>query len=131
MATQKRQTETAMQMGVVRWARNMAAVYPCLKFLYHAANEGKVDPREAGKRQRMGVLAGVPDLFLPAKSGPHAGLYIELKKRPNKPTAEQSEFMAFAEAQGYATAVCYSLEEAVDTLTGYLKYTETEAVENG
>ena len=123
----RRQTETAMHMGVVRWARNMAGVYPCLKFLYHAANEGKVNPREAGKRQSLGVLAGVPDLFLPADNGEFHGLYLELKKRPNKPTPEQSEFMEFAASQGYATAVCYSMDEAVAVIEGYLRGQEQDS----
>lgn len=129
MPTAKRNTETALQMAVVRWARNMAQVYPCLRWLYHAANEGKTDPREAGKRKSLGVVAGVPDLFLPAKSGDRSGLYIELKKRPNRPTAEQSEFMDWAASQGYATAVAYTLEEAQDIIRGYLNGQPVETAE--
>lgn len=120
----KRQTETAMQMAVVRWARQNAERWPAGAWLYHAANEGKVDPREAGKRQSMGVVAGIPDLFLPARSGPYSGLYIELKRKPNKPTAEQRNFMTYAETQGYKTAVCYSRDEAISILQDYLEAAE-------
>ncbi|MBD5401832.1 VRR-NUC domain-containing protein [bacterium] len=118
------QTETSMQMAVVRWARKAAEEWPgfeALRWLFHTANEGKVDPREAGKRQSMGVLAGVSDLLLLARSGRYSGLCLELKRKPNRLSAEQRAFLDFAAAQGYKAAVAYSVEEAQAVITSYLQ----------
>ena len=118
------QTETSMQMAVVRWARRAAEEWPgfeALRWMFHTANEGKCDPREAGKRQSMGVLAGVSDLILLARSGKYSGLCLELKRKPNRLSAEQRAFFDFAEAQGYKTAVAWSVEEAQNVITRYLQ----------
>ena len=121
MAAQKRQTETALQMAVVRWVRQNADRWPCARWMFHAATEGKCDPREAGKRQSMGVVAGISDLILLARSGPYSGLCLELKKKPNRLTPEQREFFDYVETQGYKTAVAYTLEEAQAVITHYLQ----------
>lgn len=119
---QKRQTETALQMAVVRWARANAEKWPALAYMYHCANEGKTDPREAGKRKSMGVLAGVADLTLPARCGDFGGLYLELKNgKAGRLSPEQRDFLQWAASQGYKTAVAYSFDEAVEILTDYLE----------
>lgn len=127
MATPKRQTETALQMAVVRWARQNVERWPAAAWMFHAANEGKVDPREAGKRKSLGVVAGVSDLLLLARSGPYSGLCLELKRKPNRLTQEQRNFFSFVESQGYKTAVAYTLEEAQTIITDYLQGMEAEA----
>lgn len=123
-AAQAQKSETSMQMAVVRWARKAADEWPgfeALRWLFHTANEGKVDPREAGKRQSMGVLAGVSDLLLLARSGRYSGLCLELKRKPNRLSAEQRDFLDFAAANGYKTAVAWSVEEAQGVITDYLQ----------
>ena len=69
----------------------------------------------------MGVVAGISDLILLARSGPYSGLCLELKRKPNKLTAEQREFFDYVETQGYKTAVAYTLEEAQAVITHYLQ----------
>jgi hypothetical protein len=100
-------------------------------------NGGTRHPREAVNLKRQGVVAGVPDLlfFEPHGLTPqtpvtaeqlsfvawsHCGLAIEMKRRPNKVSPEQREWLTGLEARGWSTAVCYSAEEAWTTLTDYL-----------
>ena len=67
---------------------------------WHTPNGGKRHIIEAAKFQRMGVLPGVSDLvFL------HNGKFfaLELKKRGNRPTEHQENFMErVKDALGYA-----------------------------
>lgn len=70
--------------------------------------------------KRQGVKAGVPDLCLPvARNGKH-GLYVEMKWQNNKTTEKQDWWLEQLRQQGYETAVCWSAEEAMDTIAGYL-----------
>ena len=66
------------------------------------------------------LLRGVPDLCLPvARNGKH-GLYVEMKWQNNKTTEKQDWWLEQLRQQGYETAVCWSAEEAMDTIAGYL-----------
>ena len=88
-------------------------------------NGGTRHPREAANLQRQGVVAGVPDLlfFEPTRDKTlhyRVGLAIEMKRRPNKVSPEQREWLSGLDARGWSTSVCYSAEEAWTTLTDYL-----------
>ena len=62
----------------------------------------------------------MPDLCLPvARNGKH-GLYVEMKWGKNKTTDKQDWWLEQLRQQGYETAVCWSAEEAMDTIAGYL-----------
>jgi hypothetical protein len=80
-------------------------------------------PRHKNKMVKEGLAYGVPDLlfFEPTRAG--VGLAIEMKRKPNKPTPEQREWLTGLEARGWSTAVCYSAEEAWTTLCDYLGIT--------
>jgi hypothetical protein len=84
-------------------------------------NGGTRHPREAVNLKRQGVVPGVPDmLFFELGYTSFCGLAIEMKRRPNKVSPEQREWLTGLEARGWSTAVCYSAEEAWTTLTDYL-----------
>ncbi len=90
-----------------------------------------------------GVKRGVADLFLPVSAWNHegeppepivhAGLFIEMKRPAERPktdkkvaggmSAEQLEFKAHVESQGYLHAVCYDWETAARSLVWYLERT--------
>jgi hypothetical protein len=91
-------------------------------------NGGTRHPREAANLKRQGVSAGVPDLlfFEPTRDKTlhyRVGLAIEMKRRPNKVSPEQREWLTGLEARGWSTSVCYSAEEAWTTLCDYLSIT--------
>ena len=72
------------------------------------------------KLKREGVISGIPDLFLAYPTKKSAGLFIELKVKPNKPSTEQKEIMQKLITAGYACVVCYSLEETIENIKNYL-----------
>lgn len=51
-----RQTDAAR---TAQTARSHIEEYPAIHWMYHAANEGKCDPREAGGRQSIEVVDGI------------------------------------------------------------------------
>lgn len=106
-----------------------------LKWLYAIPNGGQRHGAVAGKMKAEGTKKGVWDLFLPvpARKSEHNayyhGLYIELKTPDRRNDAyggltdEQVEFGNFVHANGYATAVCYTWEEAFSEIMKYLGVT--------
>lgn len=92
----RKRSEATEQERVINWARFYAKDFPELD------------------------LPGVPDLCLPvARNGKH-GLYVEMKWQNNKTTEKQDWWLEQLRQQGYETAVCWSAEEAMDTIAGYL-----------
>lgn len=120
-------TEEANQRAVFQWAALMTPTYPQLKWLHHIPN-GAMFGDDVRSRQirgaRMkatGVKKGVSDLCLPVKTDNHCGLYIELKAKNGKVSEEQKEFGEFVWKNGYYFVVCYSWQEATNTIEKYLK----------
>lgn len=117
----KYQWEAVQQQTLFEWAALMEAKVPELRLMYHVPNGGSRNSIEAANLKRQGVKAGVPDVCLPVARRNSHGLYIEMKEGDNKPTEKQKEWLTALEKQGYATAVCYSWEDAVFIITNYLK----------
>ena len=114
-------SEAQEQAALIQWARLQSGRYPPLRFLHHIPNGGSRHPAEAANLKRQGVKPGVPDLCLPFPVGGKHGLYIEMKWGKNRPTSAQREWLEGLAALGYATAVCYSAEEAIDVIKRYLR----------
>ena len=113
-------TESVEQQCLFRWAAFQSGRFPELALLYHVPNGGSRKKAEAGRFRAEGVKAGVPDLCLPvARNGKH-GLYVEMKWGKNKTTDKQDWWLEQLRQQGYETAVCWTAEEAMDTIAGYL-----------
>ena len=110
--------EDEMQAQVIAWAD--AQEHPALKWLMHVPNGGARDPATAGRLKAAGVRRGVPDLWLPWWDGLHCGVVIEIKRRPNKPTPEQLEWIEHLRQNRWRCEVCYSAQSAIDTIRQYL-----------
>lgn len=93
--------------------------------IFAIPNGGSRNKIEAAKLKRCGVLAGVPDLFIPyprLREGTvqvlDCGLFIELKVNKNKLTENQlrltMELRVF-----YEVEVCYTFEEFVKVVKEY------------
>ncbi len=117
-------TEHGEQAAAIDWARRMAGQYPELDLLFAIPN-GAMTPNYAlaQKLKSEGLRPGVPDLFLPVARCGHHGLFIEMKAPGGVASKEQHQFIRAAREQGYETAICYSAEEAVETLENYLGIT--------
>lgn len=80
---------------------------------YHFPLEGKRSLANASILKRMGMKAGVSDLFIPRKSTIYSGLWLELKVGKNKPTPMQTAFLAKMLEEGYMSACVWGSEAAI------------------
>lgn len=113
--------EDTEQIHLFDWAAMQSGKYPELLSLFHIPNGGKRDAREGARFKRMGVKAGVPDLFLPVPRGKYHGLFIELKAEGGKVTEHQKEWLKNLAASGYAACVCFGFDEARRDIMNYLE----------
>ena len=114
-------SEAEEQMAVIKWAELMSNKHTCLKWLYHTPNGGSRNVAEAANLKRMGVKAGVPDLFLPYPADGCHGLFIEMKSQTGRPTAVQKDWLKWLNENGYRAVVCYGTEHASKVLEYYLR----------
>lgn len=114
-------TEQQHQIYVIQWSQQptIREKHPELAMLFHIANE-RSDKVQASILKKMGVKKGVPDLCLPVPSGKYHGLFIEMKTDTGRASAEQLWWISHLEANGYAAAVCYGWNRAVEVLEWYL-----------
>lgn len=112
--------------------------YPELQSLFAIPNGGDRHPVVAAKLKAEGVKKGVWDLFLAVsiawKNHPwpgrelveisYHGLWIEMKLPRKTLELEQSEFGERFWKNGYYCAVCFSCDEAFNTLVKYLSRPE-------
>jgi hypothetical protein len=107
-------TEHRMQAAFCKWLR--------AKGVFHfAIPNGGARNAITGKRLKdEGVLAGVPDLFLPGLR-----LFIEMKAPNGRLTAAQKECHRMLEGCGYRVAVCRSIGEAMAKAEFYISFDES------
>lgn len=137
MARQRNQIEAVEQAKVIAWAQENIARWPALAFLFHTPNGGARNAVVAMQLKAMGVRRGVPDLMLPLHTVWHFGplethkhgLAIEMKVVGGKMDHEQVRWCDWLVSQGWRHAVCYSAQEAIDTIAAYLQGQTT--VRNG
>ena len=106
-------TEDALQIATARLLDSTGLVWT------HVPNGGMRNLMVAVKLKRMGVKAGVPDVMVFNPGIYHAGLAIELKVGKNKPSDKQVQWMDDLQACGWATAVCRSIDEVIETIKKY------------
>lgn len=102
--------------------------HPELKWLHaipNGASFGAADDK-AGRAFRgmlmktEGLKPGVPDLFFPFPAGIFSGLYVEMKKPSGGVlSAQQKDFLAYAEKVGYCCVVCKTWREAAEAVEKY------------
>lgn len=115
-------TEHQEQAAVIDWWRLSHKLYNLPEFaLFAIPNGGARNIVTASKLKAEGVRPGVPDLCLVVSRGWFHGLWIEMKVKPNKPTASQLEVMVFLNSNGYRVSVCYSAEAAIEIIKEYLQ----------
>lgn len=108
-------SEESEQIAVVMWCDLMNVP------VVHIPNEGKRSVRVGAKMKKLGLRSGFPDLFIPLSRGGYHGFFIEMKVKPNKPTANQKEWLSRLSKEGYACTVCYGSEDAIKMIDAYLK----------
>lgn len=110
--------EHEYQAQVVSWFNLQ---YPMFQGLLYCIPNGQNVGPVAGKRlRRMGLVAGVPDLFLSIARQDKHGLYIEMKSAKGRLMPHQAELHARLREQGYEVMVCKSFDAAQETISNYL-----------
>jgi len=107
------QAEELFQIAVVSYLQG----YRKDVTFFHPKNESKGGFVEQARKKLMGVTAGTIDLFLRKKGLPP--FWLELKRKPNKPTKEQIDFMGAMERHGDFTGVAYDLEGVLDLIESW------------
>ena len=117
----KEPNEAWHQEQVFKFARANQTKDRRLCFLHASLNGVKLSNPVAIKMKRQGMRAGVPDLFLPVRSGSWSGLFIELKKIGGKVSDPQKDWIKFLNEQGYKAIVCYGWKKTVEEIINYLE----------
>lgn len=116
----KRHTESNEQIAAMDWLR---AQHPKIaEYTLHIGNERKASYYAGYIMKRMGVLKGASDLFMAYPIGVFHGLFIEVKSKIGRPSAEQKAFIERMRAVGYRAEICYGAEEVINTMKDYLSH---------
>lgn len=100
--------EDLMQVQVIEYIKQ------CTDLPYfHIANQRQTSPAHGAKLKRMGVVAGVSDLFIPRSNGKQHGIFIELKSPGGRVSEAQQKFLSQMITENYGAHVCYSAQEAI------------------
>lgn len=113
--------EELIQICYINWFKTN---YPELaEDIHHFANERKCSVYEGVKLKRMGVLAGVYDIFIaiPRFDLGYGGCWIELKTKKGRLSEKQIAFGIQKNKRGYKAIDVWSLEEAKQATMDYLE----------
>ena len=83
-----------------------------LALLYAVPNGARTGRRQAGRLKAEGMLAGVPDLFLPFPRAGKPGLYVEMKTATGTLSRDQRAVTAALARLGYGVVVAKGFEAA-------------------
>lgn len=109
-------SESQIQCAIVQYV----ALRGYRDYLFHIPNGGYRNSKEGATLKRLGVTAGVSDLFLAYPNKHCHGLWIEVKSKEGKLSKKQREWLLKMRGVGYQTAVCYSIDEAICIIDDYL-----------
>lgn len=119
-------SEEREQMALFAWLDWVAKGVPEAKWVFHIPNGGDRHPAVGRKLRRMGVKAGVPDIFVPVPRGGYHGLWIEMKGETGRVKKVQKPWLEFLREQGYRVEVCRGADEAMSAIVEYLGEGEEE-----
>lgn len=112
--------ESKIQQASVRWFRLQYPRYA--GNLFSVPNGGYRNAVTGAILKAEGALAGVADLFLAVPNRFYSGLFIEMKQPKGRQQESQKRFQKAVEAEGYRYALCYSLDEFINLIKGYLQF---------
>jgi hypothetical protein len=116
-------SEDEESIALMKWVNYVGIKkFPALELFHHIPNGGYRHVSVGARLKQMGVMAGVPDYFLPWGTVNFHGLYVELKGMKGKASASQNYFIERVRVNGYRAEVCYGWESAKRVLEDYLKW---------
>lgn len=110
--------EREEHLALMKWIH----LQPTIKdFVIHIPNEGKRSIIAGKFMVRMGLKAGVFDLFVAVPQGKYHGLWIELKRRKGfKISAEQLSWQALMRQKNYVAEFAYGWEHGREIIENYM-----------
>ena len=89
---------------------------------FHCPNQGQRNLMYGAKLKRMGVKAGVPDLFICEARKDYHGLFLELKRVSGGAVSPAQQFwIDNLRNQGYRAEICDGAEKAKEVINDYFK----------
>jgi len=121
MVTNKRYKRRAMKPEELE----LAAYFEWIRMYYHSAlayhvpNEGR---RAKHIAKRIGILAGLPDIYVDEARGGYLGLRIEMKRTDKKSRVQptQTAMISAMVERGYACYIAWGWEEAMLQTIAYM-----------
>ena len=115
----KQQTEHEIQRAAVQWIRQNTP------FLVYAIPNGGKRGRLAGARLVVeGMVAGMPDLHIPALR-----LWIEMKTASGAVSPVQKKIHERLRSEGQTVAVCRSVDEVMAAVNKQIDSSDADAVQ--
>jgi hypothetical protein len=110
--------ESFEQIAVIDWLKlQYPDIYKCT---FHIPNERKCTPAYGKILKRMGVKAGVSDLFIAHPISNYSGLFIEIKTLTGKLTTYQSNFINLMNSKGYYACVTFGFYDTIKIIKWYV-----------
>ena len=109
-------TEAREQKAYVKWFR---LAYKD-ELLHSIPNHLIRSPAQAMNEYSLGMLAGIPDIFIPAPNGGYHGLYVEMKRKTGGVVSEsQNSVITRLNDKGYRAIVAQGWQEAMEATQEY------------
>lgn len=104
--------ETKMQIFISEWIKQETNLFDSF---FHFANERKTSWQYGSQLKKMGVKAGVADIFISKTTNcnQYKGTWIELKAPKKKPTNHQNKFLQQMRSEGYYAFYSDNIEQSI------------------
>lgn len=120
-----RRKEWREQADIYQWTQTQEVLRG---FVMKFDNEGRRSVAQAAVAKRMGLLAGVSDLFVARPSGRFCGLWLEVKQaREYTPSERRSEtwkrqeaFQERMRSAGFAARFAFGAEDGIKIIRSYV-----------
>lgn len=113
--------ETKIQQQIVKWYRDLRAVFRDLPLLIAIPNGADVSDNHRNRLVAEGMESGVADLFLIAAERPYYGLWIEVKRgKKGKQSPAQKDFESLVTKHGYCYQVARDVQAGQKIISNYL-----------
>lgn len=90
------------------------------RLFFHIPNGGKRSVIEATRFKSMGVIAGIPDMFLAIGNVKYHGYFMEIKKPGEKLPDHQKKIHDLLRFQNYKVEVFSDTEAAIESVDRYV-----------
>ena len=111
--------EETIHKIVMEWASINPVTKPYHSLFLHYPNSGKRTLHYGKLLKDMGMRKGVVDLFIAVPRRGFGGAWIELKSENGVLGPEQKLFLEQVATQNFYAAVCWSIDQAIETISWY------------